>query len=71
MERKQEKEIKTMNKYIYCLDANIAKYLCKYFKFIIENNGTYIFENILLDKSNIPNLENLDIVFMDKLFFTF
>lgn len=71
MERKQEKEMKTMNKYIYCLDVNIAKYLCNYFKFIIENNGTYIFENTLLDKSNIPNLEDLDIVFMDKLFFTF
>ena len=63
--------MKTVNKYIYCLNSEVAKYLCNYFRLIIENNGTYIFENILLDKNNVPMLENLDIVFMDKLIFSF
>lgn len=63
--------MKTMNKYIYCLNSDVAKYLCDYFKLIIVNNGTYIFENTLLDKDNVPILENLDIVFMDKLILSF
>ena len=70
-EKKQEKEMKTMNKYIYCLNNEDAKYLCDYFKLIFENNGTHIFENILLDKNNVPILENMDIVFMDKLIISF
>ena len=60
-----------MDNYIYCLDEETAKYLCHYYKLIIKNNEAYIFENILLNKNKVPELEDLNIVFMDKLIFSF
>lgn len=63
--------MRKMSKYICCMNEDVAKYLQKYYKFIINSSDIFYFENKLIDIDKTPNLNDLEVFFMDKLTLTF
>lgn len=53
------------------MNEDIAKYLQKYYKFIINSSDIFYFENKLINIDKTPNLNDLEVFFMDKLTLTF
>lgn len=63
--------MRIMNKYICCIQKDVAEYLCTFYKFILQSGDIFYFQNELINTDKVPNLNNLEIFFTDKLRLTF